>query len=135
MKAFTSFLLGLIIGGVAIYFVMSPRARETVKEEAIDIREKAAQKTPEVKAKLEQAGQAAAKAADDTRITAAIKTKLAVDPELSALQISVNTTEGIVTLAGRVKTPDLGEKAMTVAKSVDGVREVKSTLQPDSERK
>ena len=135
MKAFTSFLLGLIIGGVAMYFVMSPRARETVKEGVVEMRDKAAEKAPEVKEKLEKAGQAAAKATDDTRITAAIKTKLAVDPDLSALQISVNTTEGIVTLAGRVKTPELADKAITVAKSVEGVRDVKSTLQADSDRK
>jgi len=135
MKTFTGFLLGLILGGAAMYFVMSPRARETVKDEAAELKVKAAEKAPDVKAKLEKAGQSAAKAADEARITTAIKAKYAVDPDLSAIQISVNTTEGLVTLSGRVKTPELGEKAVTVAKSVEGVQEVKSTLQPDSERK
>jgi len=135
MRSFSSFLIGLVIGGVAMYFVMSPRARETVKEEATQMKVKASEKAPEVKDKLEKVSQSAAQAADDARITTAIKAKYALDSDLSVLKISVNTTEGLVTLSGRVKTPELVDKAVSVAKSVDGVREVKTTLQPDSERK
>ena len=79
---------------------------------------------------------AADKSADataDTRTTAAIKLKLAAEPELSALQISVDTTAGLVTLAGKVKSAELAERAVAVAGSVDGVREVKSTLQVNPE--
>ena len=129
MRSFTSFLLGLIVGGVAMWFVMSPRVREDIKAEAVEVREMAAQKAPEVKAALEKAGEKVADATADTRTTAAIKLKLAAEPELSSLQISVDTTAGIVTLAGKVKSPELAERAVNVAQSVDGVREVKSTLQ------
>src|SRR6478609_7870589 len=38
-------------------------------------------------------------ASADARITSAVKMKLAADPQLSALAISVNTTDGLVTLS------------------------------------
>jgi hyperosmotically inducible periplasmic protein len=129
MRSFSSFLLGLILGCVVTWFAMSPRVREDVKVQAIEVREKAAEKAPEVKAALERAGEKVADATADARTTAAIKLKLAAEPDLSALQISVDTTAGMVTLAGRVKSAELAERAVRVAESVDGVREVKSTLQ------
>ena len=80
----------------------------------------------------QKAGQTGAKVADaaaDAQITAAIKTKLAVDPDLSALGISVNTTRGVVTLAGLASSHEHIRKAMRLAVQCDGVREVVSTIQ------
>lgn len=133
MKAFTSFLFGLVVGGVAMWFVLSPHARDDIKAQAVEVREKAAEKAPEVKAAFAKAGEKVADATADARTTAAIKLKLAAEPDLSALQISVDTTAGMVTLAGRVKSPELADKAVTVAQSIDGVREVRSTLQVNPE--
>jgi hyperosmotically inducible protein len=65
----------------------------------------------------------------DARTTAAIKGKLALDSELSALDISVDTTDGLVTLAGRVDSPEDMARALELALEQDGVREVVSTLQ------
>lgn len=70
-----------------------------------------------------------AEATEDARTTAAIKAKLAVDPELSALEISVDTTDGRVTLAGRVDDPEDVARAMRLALEQDDVQEVVSTLQ------
>jgi hyperosmotically inducible protein len=131
MKAFSGFLLGVIVGGAVVWLLMSPRAREDMKDgiksEAAAVREKVAEKAPEVKAAVERAGEKAADATADARTTAAIKLKLAADSQLSALQISVDTTAGLVTLAGKVKSPELVDKAVNLAKSVEGVRDVKST--------
>jgi len=66
---------------------------------------------------------------EDGRTTAAIKTRYALDPDLSALEISVDTTNGIVTLAGRVTSPENLAKAIQIALEEDGVQEVISTLQ------
>lgn len=69
-------------------------------------------------------------AVDDTAITSAVKGKLAKDVALkSVATIEVNTTNGVVTLAGEV--PSAAEKtaAETVAKSVEGVKSVKNNLQ------
>jgi osmotically-inducible protein OsmY len=129
MKTFTAFLFGLILGAVAMWLGLSPRFRDNVKDTAVQAREKVAEKTPEVKERVEKAADAVAEATSDARITAAIKLKLAGDPDLSAVQIHVSTTDALVTLSGRVKSPDFMDKAINLAKSVDGVREVKSTLQ------
>jgi osmotically-inducible protein OsmY len=82
-----------------------------------------------VRRKARDIGEAAADAAVDARATAAIKTKLAADPDLSALRISVSTTAGRVTLSGMVSSYEFIGKAMAMALDTEGVREVISTLQ------
>ena len=76
-----------------------------------------------------KAGQVISDSTADARITAAIKTKLVRDPDLSAWNISVNTTDGIVTLSGTVSNADQVGKAMLLAMETDGVRQAISTLQ------
>jgi len=68
-------------------------------------------------------------AANDARITARIKARFLADADLSALSISVNTTDGVVTLSGTVSSPENINKAMQLAIDLEGVREVISTLQ------
>jgi hypothetical protein len=82
-----------------------------------------------VRRKATAAGQKLAEATEDGRTTAAIKAKLALDPELSALDISVDTTDGRVTLAGRVDDPEDIGRAIRLALEQDEVTEVVSTLQ------
>lgn len=74
-------------------------------------------------------GKALADATADARITGAIKAKLFASRNLSSLSISVNTTEGIVTLSGSVPSMEAIGQAMLLAMDTDGVREVISTLQ------
>jgi len=75
------------------------------------------------------AGKIVADATADARITGAIKAKLLGSRNLSALSISVNTTNGIVTLSGTAPSPEAIGQAMLLAMETDGVREVISTLQ------
>jgi hyperosmotically inducible protein len=70
-----------------------------------------------------------ASASSDTAITAKIKAKYAIERDLSVFGISVNTTDGRVTLAGNVTSHQQIGKAMLIALETDGVREVNSTLQ------
>jgi hyperosmotically inducible periplasmic protein len=65
----------------------------------------------------------------DARITAAIKRKLLTNKDTSALNISVNTTAGVVTLSGPVGSTDEISKAMVLAMDTEGVRRVISTMQ------
>ena len=84
-----------------------------------------------------KAGQAARKiedATEDGRTTAAIKARLALDPTLSALDISVDTTDGRVTLAGKVSSPEDVARAMQIALEQENVTEVVSTLQVSAHR-
>ena len=67
---------------------------------------------------------------DDAAIKASVKTKLAADVKLSTLtNIEVNSTNGVVTLAGQVDTADQKRMAADVARSVDGVVRVNNNLQ------
>jgi osmotically-inducible protein OsmY len=94
-----------------------------------DIKEELAKSGQVVRRKAKEAGQAIADATADTRITAAIKAKLLANRDLSPLSISVNTTDGVVTLSGAVPSADAISKAMLIALETDGVKEVISALQ------
>jgi len=154
MKALIALLLGLAIGGAAVWFYITYRgdsrmqaaeervgnaaktARDAVQDElrvlhlrSEDIKDELARSGQVVRRKAREAGQVIADATADARITAAIKTKLVASRDLSALNISVNTTAGVVTLAGPVSSPEHISKAMLLAMETEGVREVISTLQ------
>lgn len=86
-------------------------------------------KTAKAVDKATEAADRVAEVTEDARTTASIKAKLAMDPELSALDISVDTTNGRVTLAGRVDSPEHVARALRVALEPDNVHEVISTLQ------
>jgi len=67
---------------------------------------------------------------DDLQIMAQVKSKLASDVGVSSVtNISVNSTNGVVTLSGQVNSPDVRDKAETAAKSVPKVVRVVDTLQ------
>ena len=67
---------------------------------------------------------------DDAQITTEVKSKLASDVNASSLtDISVNTTNGVVTLAGQVGSAEIKQHAQTVASSVPGVARVNNELQ------
>jgi hyperosmotically inducible protein len=66
---------------------------------------------------------------DDATITTRVKTALLNDPAVGGLRIDVDTFKGVVTLSGSVKTRQEEQTAITLARKVDGVVDVKSTLQ------
>ncbi len=61
---------------------------------------------------------------DDSYLTTAVKTKLTANEGLKAFDIKVITEAQVVTLSGTVPTAALRDQAVTVAKSVDGVKGV-----------
>lgn len=71
---------------------------------------------------------------DDATITARVKTVLLNDTQVSATRIDVTTAAGVVTISGIVRSTTEEARAIELARSVTGVRDVKSTLQvsPDS---
>jgi osmotically-inducible protein OsmY len=66
---------------------------------------------------------------DDATITTRVKTSLLNDPDVGGLRIDVDTFKGVVTLSGAVKTAAERDKAIALARKIDGVTDVKSTLQ------
>lgn len=65
---------------------------------------------------------------DDAGITAKIKTALAAEKDVSAMAINVDTVSGIVTLSGRVSNQTEADRAVQVARGVEGVKSVDSKL-------
>lgn len=151
MKTFLiAMLLGIILGAAGLWFLQQRQAgtltstREravanaqqllAAKLEALELQSdtitrELAETGRVVRRKASVIGREVADAATDARITATVKGKLAADPDLSALGISVSTTDGVVTLSGKVGSADLVGKATLLALETKGVREVISTLQ------
>jgi len=101
---------------------------EVLELQASRIRREMAEQGRVIRRRARDLGERVADEAADARATVAIKARLAADPELSALDISVNTAAGVVTLGGTVAAPDLVGRAMADALEADGVREVVSTI-------
>src|SRR2546428_7043410 len=154
MRILLALILGVLLGAAAVWLYSTKEGRSTARAtgEQIETATRSARDTIQAKLKVldlrsddikdelarsgrivrrraREAGQAIADATADARTTGAIKAKLLADRDLSALSISANTTEGIVTLSGTVSSTENISKAMLLAMETDGVREVISTLQ------
>lgn len=70
-------------------------------------------------------------AIDDATITAQVKAALVGDEELSALDINVDTADGVVTLNGEVANQAHIARATDVADDVEGVRSIDNRLTID----
>lgn len=154
MRVFLALLVGLMLGAGATWFLTTgdpgeslrqtgqtlegatqparSAIQEQIKKLELDpdrVKEELSKSGQVVRKRAQEAGQVIADATSDARITAAIKAKLVADTEVSALSISVNTTDGVVTLSGGVSSSAEISRAMAIAMETDGVREVISTLQ------
>ncbi|MBD4858855.1 BON domain-containing protein [Xanthomonas citri pv. citri] len=63
----------------------------------------------------------------DTWITTKVKADLLATDNVSGTDVKVETKNGIVTLTGAVATQAEHDKAVAVAKGIEGVKSVKST--------
>ena len=64
----------------------------------------------------------------DAAITTKVKSAIVSEPGLKALQINVDTADGVVTLTGVVDAPQNIDRAMQVAQAVEGVKFVNNRL-------
>ena len=65
---------------------------------------------------------------DDTKITTAVKAKLAADRVKNLVNVGVETNDGVVRLYGKVPTPEDKFEAERVARRTSGVRDVTNEL-------
>src|SRR6266550_5014592 len=123
MKIVVTLLIGIVIGAAVVWVYTTKEgrsqarstgeqiesaaksARDTIQDKlkvldlrSDDIKDELARTGQVVRRKAREAGQAINDATADARTTGAIKAKLVASKDLSALNISVNTTSGIVTL-------------------------------------
>ena len=149
MKYFLTFIIGLLVGIGVHWFATQPKARdgtitarESIRETSQDVGDKLkdtfdSEKIKDelsrtgqvIREKARQAGNSISDAADNARITGAIKAKLVGETGLAAMKIDVDTTDGVVTLSGTVNAHSQIARAMELAYETDGVHKVVSTLQ------
>lgn len=67
--------------------------------------------------------------ASDSWITTKVKSDLAVEKDVSATHIQVDTYEGVVTLSGTAGSQAEADKAVSVARDIKGVKSVVNNIQ------
>jgi len=102
---------------------------EVGAEEVKEVKDQIARTGTVVKEKAKSAGQSIAGAASNAKVTTAIKAKLVAEPGLPSFNINVDTTDGLVTLSGKVESHEQVARAVKLALETDGVHKVISTLQ------
>jgi len=65
---------------------------------------------------------------DDATTSTRVKIALLNDPRVGGLRLDVKTFQGVVTLSGTVKSTADEQAAIGAARTIQGVREVKSEL-------
>ena len=65
---------------------------------------------------------------DDLTTTTQVKIALLSDTQVGGLRLDVKTFQGVVTLAGTVRSAAEKQHAIALAKRIQGVRDVKSEL-------
>ena len=86
--------------------------------------ERARDVAAQVGEKTTQAAKTAQEALSDGSLTAKIKAKMALDDSVKALDLNIDTVNGVVTVAGKVRTKAERDRALTLARETNGVRQV-----------
>jgi osmotically-inducible protein OsmY len=113
---------------------------DDLAEASRDLGEGLAEAGRDVGEGLGEAGRAAAEGAEelgarvephlrDAALTAAVKARLAADPEVDAFAIDVDTVDGVVTLSGKVESAAQRDEAAELARGTDGVSEVVNRIE------
>ena len=67
-------------------------------------------------------------AVDDTAIATKVKSALIADPGVKGTQVEVEVFKGVVQLSGFVDSSASAQKAVTIARDVPGVKEVRNSM-------
>jgi len=113
----------------------APEAARMLRDIRVeDVRQELERTGMVIRQKVAQVGAFIAETTADARITGAIKARLMSEPGVSSIGIDVNTTGGLVTLAGTAASHEEVAKAMRIALDTEGVVKVVSTLQVKPKR-
>ena len=112
--------------------VQAPAAETAVgtvgDERDASTRERARETGAKVGEAVGAAGDRAAEALSDGALTTKIKSKMALDDGVGALNIDVDTVDGNVTLSGRVRSEEERQRAVALARETEGVKNVTDRL-------
>jgi osmotically-inducible protein OsmY len=81
-----------------------------------------------VKEKASNVVDRTSRSAADSTITSKVKAGLLADNDLKGMDINVDTEKGVVMLSGFVESKAEADKAVRLAKDVEGVTKVKNSL-------
>ncbi|GGY12146.1 BON domain-containing protein [Pseudoduganella dura] len=104
-------------------------AREKASDMASNAKEKTSDLAQSAKEKTSGAAGTAQAAMSDTMITAKVKADMAADKTVKAMDVHVETQKGVVMLSGFVPSKAEADRAVELAKGVQGVNDVKSSIQ------
>ncbi|WBS01884.1 BON domain-containing protein [Pseudoduganella sp. SL102] len=104
-------------------------ARDKASDMAANAKEKTSDMAANAKEKTADATGTAKAAMSDTMITAKVKADMAADKTVKAMDVHVETQKGVVMLSGFVPSKAEAERAVELAKGVQGVTDVKSSIQ------
>ena len=65
---------------------------------------------------------------DDTTITTKVKDAFVADPHVQAMQVNVETMQGVVQLSGFVDSTAMEHRAVRLAQGVSGVKSVQDNM-------
>jgi hyperosmotically inducible protein len=83
---------------------------------------------------LAACGAATSRTHDDLTTSTQVKIALLSDARLGALRLDVKTFQGVVTLAGTVRSAADEQHAIALVKRIYGVRDVRSQLKVEAPR-
>lgn len=136
MRLIRRLLLLAVVGvaGVAAYSYWSGNGAALLRAKAADVAAETARRgAVKVAGEVtEKAGDAAEKLGDtvkDGRLTAKIKSKMALDDHVKARAINVDTADSVVTLTGVVASNDERKRAVQLARDTDGIKRVVDKLE------
>jgi osmotically-inducible protein OsmY len=112
----------------ALVFAAGPAFAQTSADKPT-MKEKVEQKTEQAGDKIKSTAQDAKTGVTDSWITSKTKIALFADDRVKGRQVHVETKGGKVVLRGKVDSPEAKAAAADVAKSIEGVKDVKNELQ------
>jgi len=132
LAAAAAFFLGYRWGGgsarTASEPVRQPVTAVGTSGVATDTRERARQAGADIGEKIAVGAERASESIDEGRLTAKVKSKIALDDTLDGSRIHVNTNDDRVTLTGTVINETQHARALALARETDGVAAVVDQL-------
>jgi osmotically-inducible protein OsmY len=129
-------LVVVVVAAAAAFFLgyragdgrSDERGAVATRGEAIST-ERARERGAEIGGAVAGAANRAQDALSDGAITAKIKSKMALDDTIKARDIRVSTSDGVVTLSGKVGSTAERDRALQLSRETEGVKSVTNQLQ------
>jgi osmotically-inducible protein OsmY len=127
---FRLLILLIVLVAVAGFFLgwwgagLTFPGRDTVGTAGQTGAERAKQVGQDISQKTAEAAKRAEEALSDGALTAKIKAKMTLDDTVKALDLNVDTVDGVVTVTGKVRTRAERDRALALARETKGVRNV-----------